>query len=111
MSEWNQHSISPHMQVYSADNQDLGHVAEVYADSFLVHKGFLFATHRYFPYRSIATVANNRVQITMTLDEAKDKEWEKRPNYEAHLADPLQLFYDRGHGVSDPFDETNPDRT
>jgi len=36
---------------------------------------------------------------------------EKRPNYEEHKGDPLQLFYDRGHGVSDPFDETNPNKT
>ena len=26
-----------------------------------------------------------------------------------HLGDPTQLFYDRGHGVSDPFDETRPE--
>ncbi len=36
--------------------------------------------------------------------------WEKRPDYEHHLGDPTQLFYDRGHGIHDPFDETNPDK-
>ncbi len=47
----------------------------------------------------------------MSADEAKNMEWEKRPDYEHHLGAPEQLFYDRGHGVSDPFDESNPDRT
>jgi hypothetical protein len=44
----------------------------------------------------------------MSAEEARQKEWEKRPDYEDHLGDPIQLFYDRGHGVHDPFDETNP---
>jgi len=26
-------------------------------------------------------------------------QWEKRPDYEHHLGDPTQLFYDRGHGI------------
>ena len=111
MPHWSQHDLHPHMHVYSSDNQDLGHVAEVYEDSFLVHKGYFFPKDRYIPYSAIANVENDRVQLTMTADEAKDMEWEKRPDYEHHLGDPEQLFYDRGHGVSDPFDETNPDRT
>ena len=36
---------------------------------------------------------------------------EKRPDYEHHLGDPLQLFYDRGYVVHDPFDGANPDQT
>jgi hypothetical protein len=110
MPDWTQKDIHPHMHVYSFDNQDLGHVAKVYEDSFQVDKGILFSKDRYFPYSAIASVENDRVQLTMRADEAKDKEWEKRPDYEDHPGDPLQLFYDRGHGVSDPFDETNPNR-
>ncbi len=37
--------------------------------------------------------------------------FQKRPDYEHHLGDPTQLFYDRGHGVHDPFDEANSDQT
>src|SRR5438132_12658556 len=111
MPDWNQHSVHQHMRVYSADNQDLGHIAEVYEDSFLIHKGFFFPTDRYIPYSAIASVADDRVQLTMKADDVKLKEWEKRPDYEDHLGDPTQLFYDRGHGVPDPFDETNPNQT
>lgn len=111
MPDWSQQNVHKHMHVYSSDNQDLGHIAEVYEDSFLVEKGLLFHTDRYFPYSAIATVDNDRVQLTMSAEDAKMKEWTKRPDYEDHPGDPIQLFYDRGHGVQDPFDEDNPDKT
>lgn len=110
MPAWSQQNLHPHMHVYSADNIDLGHVAAVYVDSFLVHKGILFSKDRYFPYNAIATVENEQVRLTMNADEAKDLEWEVRPNYTEHEDDPTQLLYDRGHGVSDPFDEDNPNK-
>ena len=109
MAGWTQANLHPHMHVYSADNQDIGHVAETYEDSFLVHKGFFFPKDRYIPYSAIQNAENDRVTLTMNAEEAKDMEWEKRPEYEEHLGDPLQLLYDRGHGVTDPSDEDTPD--
>jgi len=111
MPTWNHSDIHKHMHVHSSKNEDLGHVAEVYEDSFLIRKGFLFSKDRYIPYSAIATIDKDRIQLVMSADEVKDKEWEKRPDYEHHLGDPTQLFYDRGHGVSDPFDETNPNKS
>jgi len=111
MPAWSAHDLHPSMHVYTADGQKLGHIAKIYEESFLVHKGFFFPAHRYIPYSAIASIENDRVQLIMSADEAKQKEWEKRPDYEDHLGDPTQLFYDRGHGVHDPFDESNPDRT
>ena len=70
MPNWGQHDIHPHMHVYSSDNQDIGHVAEVYEDSFLVRKGYFFPKDRYIPYSAIANVEDDRVQLTMTADEA-----------------------------------------
>jgi len=110
MASWSAHDVHPSMHVYASDGQRLGHVAKVYEDSFLVHKGFFFPTDRYIPYSAIASIENDRVQLTMSADEALQKEWKKRPDYEDHLGDPEQLLYDRGHGVHDPFDEENPDR-
>jgi len=66
---------------------------------------------RYFPYNAIAAVENDRVRLTMDAETAKLLEWKKRPDYEHHLGDPLQLFYDRGYVVHDPFDVANPDQT
>lgn len=110
MTDWSAQNIHPSMLVYTLDGQELGHIAKVYEDSFLVHKGYLFPTDRYIPYSAIRSVEDNRVQLIMSVDEAKQKEWEKRPDYEDHLGDPTQLLYDRGHGVHDPFDEENPDQ-
>src|SRR5437588_4553880 len=110
MPDWSQQDIHPHMRVYTSDDQELGHVAKVYEDSSLVHKGFFFPTDRYIPYSAITSVANDRIDLVLNAEDAKLKQWEKRPDYENHLDDPLQLFYDRGHGVPDPFDEQNPDQ-
>ena len=108
MPNWNQHDVRTHMQVFSSDNQKLGHVAEVYEDSFLVHKGFLFPRDRYIPYEAIQNIENERIQLVMSAEDALTKEWEIRPDYEDHPGDPLQHQYDRGHGIHDPFDEANP---
>jgi hypothetical protein len=110
MPNWSQHDVRKHMEVYSSDNQKLGHVAEVYQDSFLVHKGYLFPKDRYIPYSAIGNIEQDRIQLVMDAADALTKEWEKRPDYEDHLGDPLQLLYDRGHGIEDPFEETNPDQ-
>lgn len=112
MPDWNQHHIHTRMHAYSSDGQDIGHIAHIYEDSFKLQKGLIFHTDRYIPYSAIAAVEDDRVQLLMSKDEvSKDTEWGRRPNYEDHLGDPTQLLYDRGHGVHDPFDETNPDRT
>jgi hypothetical protein len=110
MADWSAQHIHPSMRVYTVDGHEVGHVAKVYEDSFLIHKGYFFPTDRYIPYSAIDSVNNDRVQLVMSADEVKQKEWEKRPNYEDHLGDPTQLFYDRGHGAHDPFDEDVPDQ-
>ena len=107
MAGWTQANLHSHMQVYSVDNQDLGHVAEVFEDSFLIHKGFFFPKDRYIPYSAIQSIENDKVTLTMSAAETQDAEWGKRPDYEAHPGDPTQLFYDRGHGVDDPYEETS----
>ena len=108
MTTWDQHTIQKHMQVHSSDGKEVGRVDDAYEDSFKVHKGLLPIDARYYPYSTIGSVENSRVQLLMTEDEAKEEKWVIRPNAKAHESDPIQLFYDRGHGVEDPFDETNP---
>ncbi|GCE24584.1 hypothetical protein KDA_00680 [Dictyobacter alpinus] len=108
MPDFTQQSVHKHMTVYSSDNSKLGHIGEVYEDSFLVHKGFIFTKDSYIPYSAIAQIDKDDLRLTLSADEATAQEWHKRPDYEDHLGDPTQLFYDRGHGVHDPFDEENP---
>ncbi len=110
MSTWDQHSVQKHMQVYSSDGKELGKVEDVYEESFKVHKGLLPIDARYYVYNSIGSIENERVHLLMTEEEAKEEKWTIRPNVKAHISDPVQLYYDRSHGVQDPFDETNPTR-
>ena len=111
MPDYTMHDIKEGMHIYTSDSQELGHVAKAYEDSILVHKGHIFPTDRYIPYSFIVSIDHDRVQLNIPLDQAKEKIWEKRPDYEHHLSDPLQLFYDRGHDVHDPFDEADSKQT
>ena len=108
MPTWSQQDVRKHMRIYSSDNKELGHVEDVYVDSFKLHKGLLPFGDRYIPYNAIGTIENERIQLLMTAEEEQKQEWTVRPDYEAHKGDPEQLLYDRGHGVNDPFDEENP---
>ncbi len=110
MTQWSQHNLHKHMYVHSCDNKHLGQIAEVYAKSFLLHKGFFFPKDRYIPYSAIATVDHNQVRLKVSASEAQEMMWEARAGYEDHLGDPTQLFYDRGHGIHDPCEETNPEK-
>jgi hypothetical protein len=111
MPTWSQHNVQKHMQVYSSDNKELGRVEDVYEDSFKLHKGLLPFGDRYIPYNAISTIENERISLNMTEAEEQRQEWTIRPNFEAHEGDPVQLMYDRGHGVHDPFDEENPTKS
>ncbi|HEU0002677.1 MAG TPA: DUF2171 domain-containing protein [Ktedonobacteraceae bacterium] len=111
MAKYSAEYVQTGMHIYTSDNHELGHVAKVYEDSMLVHKGHIFPTDRYIPYSAIESIDNGNIRLDMPLDEAKQKIWHKRPDYEKHLGDPVQLFYDRGHGVHDPFDQADSKQT
>ena len=110
MANWNQHDLRPRMKVHASTGEQIGHVAEIYPDSFLVHKGYFLPANRYFPYSAISSVREDSLQLTLSPTEAQDRLWSKRPDYEHHLGDPLQLFYDRAHGLHDPYDDTGFDQ-
>ena len=106
MVHWNQHDLRVGMKVYSSNIEAVGHVAEIYEDSFLLHKGYFLPTDRYIPYSAIGSLEENDLRLTLSASEILDRKWEKRPDYEHHLGDPTQLMYDRDHGVHDPYDQT-----
>ena len=99
------------MSVYSSDEQHVGHIAEIYEDSFLVHKGYFFPTDRYIPYDAIGALAEDRVTLTLSVDQIEDRLWETRPDYEDHPGDPTQIMYDKGHGLHDSFDEASSEQS
>jgi len=105
MTSWNQHDVRLHMKVYSSNGEHVGHVAAIYEDSFLIHKGYFFPTDRYLPYSAITSLLGDRLDLRLSASEIADRQWEKRPDYTRHLGDPTQLFYDRGHGIPDQYDQ------
>lgn len=110
MTQWNQSNLRPHMKVYASDTEQVGHIAEVYEDSFLIHKGYFFPIDRYIPYSAISRVEENEIHLVLSSQQVQDALWKTRPDYEHHAGDPLQLFYDRGHGINDPYDDTGFER-
>jgi len=110
MTTWNQQDLRKHMHVYSSDRQKLGKVNAIYEDSFQVKPEKLLARSYYFPYEKITTIQDDQIYLTLHADEAGARMWEIRPDYQEHAGDPTQLFYDRGHGIHDPFDEVSVGR-
>lgn len=108
MTKWKPGDLRLHMRVVSADGEHMGHVGKIYADSFLVHKGYFFPLNRYLPYSAIASMEENELHLSLNAAQIEDRLWQKRPDYEEHLGDPLQIFYDEGHGVNNPYDKRNP---
>lgn len=111
MAQWNKGDLRPGMRAYSSNGEHIGHIAAVYEDSFLIHKGYLFPTNRYLPYSAIGDVEQQRVHLTLSSQQVEEPRWTKRPNYQRHLADPTQLFYDEGHGIRNPYEEAGPQRS
>lgn len=111
MSQWHQNDLRPMMKVYGADEKEIGHIVDTYEETFLMHKGVFFSKDRYIPYSAITSINDEKVQLSMSSDEVEQQEWEKRPDLKAHAADPIQMQYDLGHGIEDPAEEENPDRT
>jgi hypothetical protein len=108
MAQWKQNDLRLRMKVFSANGEHIGHVAEIYEDSFLVHRGYLFPIDRYLPYSAISRMEEDELQLSLSSQQIEDALWNKRPDYEHHLGDPLQIFYDEGHGVPNPYDDTRP---
>ncbi len=111
MTQWNQNTLHSHMRVYSANEEHVGHIAAAYEDSFLIHKGYFFPTDRYIPYSMVRRVEEDQVWLSLSSAQLEEPRWTKRPDYEHHLGDPTQLFYDEGHGIHDPYDRDPYDDT
>lgn len=107
MANWTQNDLQEHMDIYDNAGESLGKVTAVYEDSFRLQQGLLHQD-RYLPYSAIQSIENHHLTVTLSKAEVAQDKWKVRPDYEQHLGDPTQLFYDRGHGVQDPFDEANP---
>ena len=72
-------SIMQGDEVFGADNEKVGTVAEVQAGYIVVEKGFFFPTDYYVPISAIASAGDGRVYLNVTRDAALNSGWDTVP--------------------------------
>jgi uncharacterized protein (TIGR02271 family) len=72
-------NISTGADVYGADGEKVGTVAEVYSGYIVVEKGFFFPTDYYIPMSAIASADNNQVYLNLAKDAALNSGWDAQP--------------------------------
>jgi uncharacterized protein (TIGR02271 family) len=66
-------------EVFGADGDKVGTVAEVYPGYIIVEKGFFFPTDYYIPVSAIASYDANQVYLSVPKDAALGRGWDSRP--------------------------------
>ncbi len=65
--------------VFGADGEKVGTVAEVYPGYIVVEKGFFFPTDYYIPISAIASADNDQVYLNLAKDAALNSGWDAQP--------------------------------
>jgi uncharacterized protein (TIGR02271 family) len=84
-------------EVFGADGEKVGTVAEVYPGYIVVEKGFFFPTDYYIPMSAVASADNDQIYLTLAKDAALQSGWDAQPT------DLQTASYDTGmaSGVTD----------
>ncbi|MDF2757961.1 MAG: hypothetical protein K0S99_593 [Thermomicrobiales bacterium] len=72
-------NITTGAEVFGADGEKVGTVAEVYSGYIVVEKGFFFPTDYYIPMSAIASADNNQVYLNLAKDAALNSGWDAQP--------------------------------
>jgi uncharacterized protein (TIGR02271 family) len=72
-------SLAAGAEVYGADNEKIGHIADVGQNYFLVQKGWLFIRDLYLPTSMIARADADRVFLSVTKQQAEDMARDELP--------------------------------
>jgi uncharacterized protein (TIGR02271 family) len=65
--------------VFGADNEKVGKIADVQSGYIVVEKGFFFPTDYYVPTSAIASAGDGRVYLNVTKDAALQSGWDQMP--------------------------------
>ena len=71
--------VEPGASVYGSDGEKLGSIMEIGPDYIVVEKGLFFPTDYFVPNGAIASVEPDRINLTMTKDEALEQGWDRDP--------------------------------
>ena len=72
-------NIATGAEVFGADGEKVGTVAEVYPGYIVVEKGFFFPTDYYIPMSAIARAGNDQVYLNLAKDAALNSGWDAQP--------------------------------
>jgi uncharacterized protein (TIGR02271 family) len=67
--------IRPGWQILGSDGEDVGTIASVEADYFVVSEGFFFPSERYIPAAAVRAVEDGTVFLSVTKDEIDARGW------------------------------------
>jgi len=65
--------------VFGADGEKIGTIAEVYPAYLVVEKGFFFPTDYYIPWSAIASADPHQVSLTLSKEATLTRGWDVRP--------------------------------
>jgi uncharacterized protein (TIGR02271 family) len=65
--------------VFGADGEKVGDVADVQSNFITVSKGFIFKTDMYIPVSAISNVEHDRVYLNVTKDQVEAQGWDRMP--------------------------------
>lgn len=65
--------------VFGADGDKVGDVADVQPHYITVSKGFIFKTDMYIPVSAISNVENERVYLNVSKDQVESQGWDRTP--------------------------------
>ena len=71
--------ITTGADVFGADGEKVGTVAEVYPGYIVVEKGFFFPTDYYIPMSAVASFDNDQVYLNLAKDAALQSGWDAQP--------------------------------
>ena len=72
-------TITTGADVFGADGDKVGTVAEVYPGYIVVEKGFFFPTDYYIPMSAMASADNDQVYLNLAKDAALNSGWDAQP--------------------------------
>ena len=67
--------VQPGTDVYGSDGTKVGSVDTIEGDFLVLRKGFFFPKDHYIPFTAIAGHTDDRIDLNITSDQAKNEDW------------------------------------
>jgi uncharacterized protein (TIGR02271 family) len=75
MTDTTQWTVQPGTDVYGSDGEKVGEVDDIQNGHLVIRKGFFFPKDHYVPFSAIAGHTDDRIDLNVTGDQAKNEQW------------------------------------